>query len=436
MKREVPAQHHKALTTIGDCVRGALCALALVTSYNARISAQTTVVIPQRTSRGPAGIIVSRHSATAMDRAPGFILAPQPSVIFGGADVDPTFDLTKVRDVLLRRDGSLVANVANVGLLAFAPTGKPSGLLAKWGNGPDEVLSGRLAPALGDTLLYLDTGNSRIAWITASGKLAKLIPISSRLPGLASTPLGELPNHEVVVTSAGLYRESQLSEKAKKTRSSAIVVALPRTGPARQLFAMPDLNLAALPAPGTKGTIITHLAFRYAPQARLALFDGSIVSGTGDSFDLEFRDSTGNVFRSIGVSRPRTPVPTTTKRHDIDEDMSMLSRDLPKNAQFREERLDLVRNTPFTDALPAFSRIFGGNQDVLWVLDATTRSDTVWTATGFNRGGAIVGRLQGHGAYGPESITDRSALIRRVDRDGVVSFALYRIIPRTTTGRR
>jgi hypothetical protein len=379
-------------------------------------------------SRGSAGVVNYSHAADAFARAPVFTLAPRPATVFGGPNVDPAFDLTKIIDVRLRRDGSLVAAVTGTGLVAFDPTGKPT-LIAKWGPGPDEVSGGRLGPALGDTLLYLDQGNHRIVWIAPSGKLSRMFSTNGRLPDMAITPVGELTDHNVVITTAGMYEETQFAKDAKTARNTAAVVALPSAGQARQLVGMPDVNVVGVPQPGTNGTKVMHMGVMYAPQAQLTVFDGSIISGTGDSYHLDIRDGAGKVVRTISVATARATLSPKAKQYFVAEYLAALQRELPKEGKLRDENLDLARHTPFTEQLPAFTALFGGNQKTLWVVDAVTKSDSAWTATGFNRDGVITGRLHGQGLGGPRAITDNYALIRNIDADGFVSFARYDIVP-------
>ena len=93
----------------------------------------------------------------------------------------------------------------------------------------------------------------------------------------------------------------------------------------------------------------------------------------------------------------------------------------------------VARDTPFADSLPPYHVLIPGEPGVLWVTDYVTLVDSTSAATAFRRDGAIVARLTIPWLSQPVWFDRDRVILRVVDDDGVVRFAVYRIVAEPAT---
>jgi hypothetical protein len=88
-----------------------------------------------------------------------------------------------------------------------------------------------------------------------------------------------------------------------------------------------------------------------------------------------------------------------------------------------------LRAAPFADSLPVTAELFVAPDGTLWVLDGHTSQDTSWSATGFRRDGAIVGRLRVDRGGLPVAFGNDRVVVKSTDDDGIVKLAVYKFRP-------
>lgn len=406
-----------------------VCASIVAMSPAGRISAQvasTTAVVKPTIRRAASGLKTYSHDSTAFDRAPQFEVASGSIVAFGGARGDPEYDLTFVEDVALLRSGGLAAFPRSTGLMFFTPDGRGSHIVGRQGQGPGEFNAGRMIPLNSDTFLVLDRGNARLTWIRASSGLLRTESINKRVPPSIYRAVGELPGQVLVLTSAGSWTTAAPSVRRDHTMAS--IVTLSPGSQSVEIASIPDLPLKLTAIGSGAQRIHEPESVRLGTAANLVVWDTLIASGDGSSYRIDLRNRSGKVVATIAVQTQRRPVTNTVRAAAITFELAELEAHLSSLPNPEGSRR-VVREAPYSDSLPAFSRLFPSTVHTLWVLDGNTRFDKSWTATEFNRVGAIVRRLHGLGLSRPVAFADDKVLLRSVDQNGVVSFEMHRITP-------
>src|SRR5690606_24686866 len=145
-------------------------------------------------------------------------------------------------------------------------------------------------------------------------------------------------------------------------------------------------------------------------------------------YDLDVRSADGHLDRRIRVNVPRRPVTAAMRETDIRTRLAQLAgfRERPRDPAEAER---LTREAPFSDSLPAFDQLLIDRTGNLWVLDPFVAGDTAWSASVFRRDGRLVGRLTAATSGRPVHFGPEHVVLRHVDSDGVVSYAVHRIGP-------
>jgi hypothetical protein len=391
--------------------------------------AQSGPVAPQK--RAEAGVTVLTHDRFAFGRAAQLMVATAPESEFGGVHGDPAFDLTRVTSVALLADGGLSAFSDDQRLLVFGPDGAARRTIGRRGQGPGEFAGARYLLSLtGDTLLVPDLPNARMNWLLPAKGVVRTESLKDRLPPLVQRPAGVLSGGRVVLTSTGLsYPQAHPPSGFFRTQASVLI--LPPRGPGRVVATIPDVQFKTVPTNfnGSPGVMADYV--RYGVKAHVVVWDTLIASVTGETYQIDLRNSVGRVVSRLLVAAPRRAVTPAMKKARIAEEVDQLHQFLSRKEEMRDpvEAERLFRAAPIADSLPACADLFVTPKRTLWVLDAIMPSDTSWTATAFRLDGAIVGRLRGVGRATPVAFGDDRVVLRSSDIDGLVKLEVHRIVP-------
>jgi len=169
--------------------------------------------------------------------------------------------------------------------------------------------------------------------------------------------------------------------------------------------------------------------------------DGNLFLISGDTLLIVDRGNRrvnsvtrrGDFVRQIHANAPRRPVTQYMRDSAIAVELDRMSGSRGEAGGMVDvnESRRLAREIPFADSLPSFQQFFVSPNGTLWVLGPTVWGDTGWTATAYNKDGAMIGRLQAPGFARVMAFGDDRVLIRVADADGVVSMRVHRIVAAT-----
>jgi hypothetical protein len=390
----------------------------------AAVASSGEAVVPD--SATVAGVLTLTHSAGAFARAPQFRLDSTPAVVYaGGEQVD--FDLTNVRRPLLFPDGRLLAAISlGTGrLLLFNADGKPARVLAPSGEGPSDVRS-PLDPVAfaGDTALVIDGNLHRLIWVTADGGIVRTEPLKHTVQPLCFRNLAALPGSRLLAPK-GCQGELVID---RLNRPAVEVVAMDIDfGNVDTVATLPGSEMVPFESRFRGVKHVDAVALRLGQSARVAPWGSGFVSATGEGgYLLERRALDGRIVARIVVKEPRRAVTRTMREDVIRRDLERVSGPRSEGLVDPGETRRQARETPFADSLPPYASLFAAPDDVLWVTDYTTTTDSSWSATAFRFDGRIVRRLTAHMKdAAPISFGRDRVLVRLIDEDGVVRFAVY-----------
>lgn len=282
----------------------------------------------------------------------------------------------------------------------------------------------------GDTLLVPDYSNVRMNWLLPAKGVVRTETLRDRLPSLVQRPAGVLPGGRVVLTSVGSWN-SPAHPPSGLFRTEASVLVLPPRGPGRVVATIPDVQLKTVPTNfnGSPGVMADYV--RYGVKAHVVVWDTLIATVTGETYQIDLRNSEGRVVSRLLIAAPRRAVTPAMKKARIVEEVDLLHQYLSRKEEMRDpvEAERLFRAAPIADSLAACADLFVTPNRTLWVLEVIMPSDTSWTATAFRLDGAIIGRLRGSGRATPVAFGDDRVVLRSSDADGLVKLEVHRIAP-------
>ena len=412
------------------CFAAATCSLCLALpsaiGQVPRTREMSASILPSR--RTVDGLDVLEHRPDALERAPQFTTAPTPVVVFGGADADPTYDLTWLSNAVLLPDGS-IATFSRIGskLFVFGRDGHPRRIIGRQGQGPGEFMAASgIVPGSGDSLILVDFANRRINWILADRGVVAERPLAPEFHRQLSSVAGVLGNQLIVMSSAGRLQQGVVGQVTRPPAS--IGVLSPADGKSRLIAEVPDLSTAMIETRYRGRPRMTAHPVRLGDRVHITVWDALIVTASGDS-RIELRDSNGRVVRRLIIPAVRRPVTAAMRRQIIERELARLRGPNSEPLIDPAESERLAREAPFADSLPVIGNILVGGDRVMWIVDPAIPGESTWAATGVALDGSIVARVRGSGgvpmAFGPGRV-----LLRREDADGVVSLAAYGLVPR------
>lgn len=397
--------------------------IALFLASSSSLALAQSPVLPRREVVN--GVIELRHSPGAFSRAPRWTLDAKPLFIAGGVD-DPDHDLTRASHIAIVPSG--IATISTVGAqFYFFPTGGgPGRVLARPGQGPGEIGGAAgLFRGRGDTLVFVDGGNARINWIVPEKGFvrSRLWPSRGMRPQRA---VGLLRSGEMVLSASGRV---QSAPSDRPIRPKATVSLLSATADsARAIAEIGDLDIALMQMRYNGGQAEANtVVLRFTRSAIAVAWDTVIATSGEEGYTIDLRDPSGRIRSSIRVPLARRPVTQAMRDSMIAAELRRF--DAPRSEPLRDlnEAKRVARETPFADSLPNYGRWFVTPNRTLWVVDYRSPTDREATATAFRQDGAIIGRLTWNGSGGFFAFDDDRVVIRQVDDDGVVSFAVHRI---------
>lgn len=390
-----------------------------------------TIAVPLvPTPRIVNGVTILEHPADAFTRAPQFTIDTVPVAVMGGAGADPKYDLTHADVVVPLRDGRY-ATFGRVGsqLMVFDANGKGEHLWGGQGEGPGFFMRiNDMLSLSGDTLFLMDDANRRRNWVLPDRGVVRQEPYQPALRMYGLMPTGFLRNGQIVSFDAAGRNETVDST----TRWSVPIVIMGHTGDsARVVDSIRGWEVTPFETHFRGRKAINPTPVRLGRSPRITAWDSTIASTDNDSYAIDLRRPSGQLFERIKVTIPRRAVTTSMRDSLIAAGLRRFSASGEGEGMVDPaESKRLLSAEPIADSLPFIQQLFVTDDKTLWVVDAIAPGDTGWDATAYQTDGAIFGRLHVAGSSVPIAFANDRVIVRTEDEDGVVAFKVYRIVPR------
>lgn len=376
------------------------------------------------------GVVVMRHSAEAFERAPVWGLDSVPQVVIDGGE---EFDLTYVARPLPLSNGrfAVLRTIGGAQLMLFGRDGRPDHLLAGTGQGPGELIRGSEPVDVGgDTVVVVDGANATANWYHPDVGLVRTARTINPGSGDCFRAGGRLLNGRLV--AVGNCSSNRLGADRKLRDDTPLLVFTPDYAIADTVAMVPGYRMAMMEIRQGSRTFEVPMPLRFGHFTTVTAIDSTIVVASGvGGYVLDLRSHDGTPVGRIVVDRRPVPVTSEMKQVVIDRELAELKgrRGGEASALTDEESRREIIEAPTADTLPPYGRALPGHGDVFWVLDYAGPGAPRWAATAFRRDGTIVGRIGGPSrGGGPVWFGRDQVMIREVDEDGVVRFAVYRVV--------
>jgi len=352
-----------------------LPSLALGASLAACSTGEAATTILARDS---AGITIIEHPATAVSAAPAWILGPATVTIDHGATDEALF--TRIADAARLSDGRIVViNAEDDGAepLLYGADGGFERPLGRQGSGPGEFRSASLLNCnSGDTLCLFDFMARRITRMLPTGEVAATIDLSRVGQMALGFPRGVLPDGRLVSLP---FVFDTVSTGGTIFRSpNAIVVVDPAVGD-------PDTVATGIPGASTylgamkfgDRSMTFPMPAGYGAQTLVTVIGDQVVVATNESSEIVSYALPWAPRRIVRFASPRIAVDAPAREAYIARNLEEMQRMMsPAMAAFREQTIERVKNTKFTDSMPFYANARVATDGALWLMESSSAADS------------------------------------------------------------
>ena len=374
--------------------------------------------VAQTRVRDSAGVRIVE--TTAAD-APVWTVRATPELTIGAVDGPPQYEFSGIVTAIRLADGRIViADGASREIRFFGTDGRHQMSVGRRGNGPGEFpVLRRVIRMPGDSILVFD--DRRITMITPAGTIASTV-LASRFTGMGrgNEPVADLGGGRFAMTRRIPYPFPYEGPPAIKRESTLVMITGMGAAKADTVTQLADREMYIFPS----GMAYAH-PFEYS--AAVAGWNGHVVTGTGEGYELRVFDST-NRLRSIirRVDAPRAPL--TSGR--LDQFFAAVAKiDGARSAErYRAENAERFPGRRF---IPSFRGMRADSEGYLWVQDFPSpdppRASRAFEWTVFAPDGSVAARVTTPPGFTPFSITDQHIVGLKRDSLNVEYVRLHRL---------
>ena len=365
------------------------------------------------------GVPVVSYGRAALEALPTFGLADQPRLTFG-VEGSPPLDMQGVRAVRPLAGGAVAALDRYLpAIYVFGESGRLLTTLGRSGDGPGEFRTVHaLAVLPGDSLAVLDQNAARLTVFGLDGGV-RTAQMPAALPTRFARLIGSLATGELVVSSVPTIRPPTARERERLPLELAI---LDSTWKHREILTLPDFEVALQLTRFGGRPGMTPTWVRLAARANVRVLDSLIAVTTGDEFLVRLHDRTGLPVMEIRVDAPPRRVTESMRDAQIARDLDVLHNVMREPPVNIEESERIIREAPYAEWLPVIDGLVDSNDGLLWVLNGSAPTDSVWSALAFETSGALIRRAQGPAEIVPVLFRVGDVVVRTINADGLVGF--------------
>jgi hypothetical protein len=332
--------------------------------------------------RDSAGIRVVENASPTWNAESAWRLGDVPTLDIGGSDVDPNYELYRVRGALGMPDGRLViANAGTLELRFYSASGAYLTASGREGEGPGEFqYFSWIARTRGDSLAVFDRRMSRLSVIDSDGRFARNVTIRS---------VGEM-----VVQMAGVFGDGSILSYGSPIRGSMgsfrtedYLFHHERDGalidtigifPGREAFVR-DLD---------PGPVMNGSPYFFRSSTYLAGNEQLYVA-TNDTYEIGIYSREGDLVSLI--RRRFTHLEVTEEAVQLVRERSVSARTPHPMRPQLEEFADAK---PIPETMPAYAAVKLDESGNLWVEEYRYPDDAVSRWTVFDVGGVMLGTIR------------------------------------------
>jgi hypothetical protein len=381
-------------------------------SYSAPAESQQSGAIDS------TGILLTASSAA---NVPTWTIDLPDQLEIGVGDGDAPYSFHRILSAYRLRDGRIiVADGDSKELRYFSPSGRHIRTVGRPGRGPGEFATLTAVVRLpGDSLLVHDLHNMRLTTITADGKIAAETRPAGQPGFVSGRLLGRLAGGELVFLTrsspfrlySGVWRDTVFISTAHiGTEKLDTVLRIPST----------EYLSVSSSGPGGGRTVSRMHPFSYT--AAVTLWNGEIVAGTGESWELRVFDPKGRL-RQILRRSDHEMIPL--EGSPLDEYLDEVKAAGYSLVAAQES----MRGLPTPRSVPAFSKALVDDVGCLWVQDFAPSGligrfrPHGWTI--LRQDGAVIARATTPPGFEPYHIGEGFVLGRFTDELQVEHIRLY-----------
>lgn len=380
--------------------------------------------------RDSASITIYEHPADAIIRAPLLTLDSTPLAVFAGDVDNPENDVSALSWPIFLRSGDLIGYDRQTGsLLTLKTTTGERVHRGRSGNGPGEIgFPGMFQLLEGDSILFTDSENDRIAIATSESGIVRTITQTSvvdlrrasvlgRIGGGTGAYLLAVPGPQI--DPQGMAPLGQDVEVGHFGVWNAVADSVqPR-------FSVPIRRVIRVPFPG--GSWIHQLALTTVTS--IGTWGEGFLVARGQQWLLERWDTGGRVDAIIRINLPARAADDSAFEQWVQGDADRWMQNLAHRgvSPNHDSIVEAARDRPHADTVAAYGEAYVSPNGTLWVTDYQLRPRSEWSATAVSPDGRILGRLEGILGEPPIAWGDDRVATTTEDDDGISTIRILKV---------
>lgn len=392
---------------------------ACATPDTARTPADSATAAPlpvvASLNRDTSNMVIHDYPATALARAPRFVLSAMSVTEIRGRDF--TEDLGKVFRPLVLRDGR-VAFYLDGSVLVVGQDGKEQESIGRRGEGPGEFRDGMVIRGLGDSLLVYDRVNGRLSFVVPGQGVVRMRPLSPATLRSFTGVIGQYADDALLIASEGFGISAEPDRPTITPWYSA------RLEPGSGTISILD----SVAGPKIVWHVDGPLVVQYSNSPITVAWGSEFLISDGQQWSIERMTARGVVQARYVLRIPRRPITAAARANDTRLRVAAMRERFVRNPSNMDTTrwIAMVQNSPAADSLPLIAKALVGPDGIAWIKDGGYwYADSQWGWTALQRDGNILGRLVGKGKDPVVAFGANRVMLKSEDDDGFVTFRVH-----------
>jgi hypothetical protein len=405
----------------------AIGALLLVACGGPAVSGGDRATAPlDPVTRDSAGIAIHEHAADALERAPLITMDSAPLVVQQGSVDDVERDVSSLSQFSFTSTGDLVAfDPEQQQVVVLPANGSAPRRIGRAGEGPGEFgRYGNLRVAAGDTLMFRDGANTRIALLSpTAGHLGEL-SYAGRSRAGAGQLIGRTSRGEILLQS---WQIGAMSRERSGPHRQPVTIQSWNGGTdslVERFVGGEILMWREVRAEGRSVSVLMRgAAMTVEPQ--ILVWGDDLLVAPATHWVVERREPSGALLGVIRVDRPAAPLTDEVWTGYVDSMVarrmrfdSLADPDVVRSQVAAEQRMD---------SLPVFASVEITPNRIAWAVDYRLPGDTGWAATALDLDGRILGRIVELTGDPPVAFGNDRVAFRTEDGDGIATITVRKL---------
>jgi hypothetical protein len=378
------------------------------------------------TTRDSSGVTIHEHPADALERAPLITMDSVPMVVYQGSIDSVEQDVSSLSQFSFTSIGDLVAfDRQGQQVVALPADGSTPRRFGRAGEGPGEFgRYGNLRVAAGDTLVFRDGANTRIALLSPVAGHIREVSFARLSRDGAGQLIGRTSQGEFLLQHWQIG--AMAAERSGPHRAPVTIQSWNgSTDSIVDRFVGGEILMWREVRVEDRGVSVLMRSAAMTVEPQIRVWDDALLVAPATQWKVERREPSGALLAVIRVDQPAPPLTDEIWSGYVDSTVAQRMRfdSLADPGVVRSQ----VAAEQRMDSLPVFSVVEITPNQVVWALDYRLPGDSGWAVTAFDQRGRILGRIAEPTGDPPVAFGNDRLAFRTEDEDGIATITVRRL---------